>query len=262
MSDIFNGPPKLGDSDNTILLKIWSRLQALVGLGGGGGGGGGGGDASAANQAIQIAQETATNTVLGLASDAAATAGSAGTLSAKFRLITTQLASLISNTAGTVLGASSAIIGKVRTDLTTPGTTNLVSIGTDGTVSVTGVSTAGRQDTGNGYLNTLTGVDFSTASKQDALLAAITKVGSTPVVGITESDGYVTGANANHTISAGTMAIALNFSSDFVGTVQGATYTAAAQGIALSRVAQPGNLLPAMAITVSAGTFDYYIATP
>jgi len=35
-SDIFNGPPKNGDSDNLLLIKIWSRLQAVVGALGGG----------------------------------------------------------------------------------------------------------------------------------------------------------------------------------------------------------------------------------
>ncbi len=35
-SDIYNGPPKLGDTDNTLLLKLWFRMQAVVGLLGGG----------------------------------------------------------------------------------------------------------------------------------------------------------------------------------------------------------------------------------
>jgi hypothetical protein len=45
-----------------------------------GGGGGGGGDASAANQSLQLAQETAINTALGLQNDAAA-ASDTGTYS-------------------------------------------------------------------------------------------------------------------------------------------------------------------------------------
>lgn len=37
-SDIYNGPPKLGDSSNTLLLKLWYRLQfILLALGGGSG---------------------------------------------------------------------------------------------------------------------------------------------------------------------------------------------------------------------------------
>lgn len=52
------------------------------------------GAATAANQSSQITQETAINTVTGLTSDAAATAGSTGTLSAKMRLMTSQLAVL------------------------------------------------------------------------------------------------------------------------------------------------------------------------
>lgn len=102
----------------------------------------------------------------------------------------------------------------------------------------------------------------ATSAKQDTLLAAVTKVGATTVVGITEVDTYVTGASSSHTITAGALAIAVHFSSDFTGTVQGATYTSANQGIDLSRVAQPGNLLPALAIVRSEGTFDYYVVTP
>lgn len=103
---------------------------------------------------------------------------------------------------------------------------------------------------------------LATAAKQDALLAGITKVGAVVVAGISEVDNYTTGATSNHTVAAGAIAIAINFSSDFTGTVQGATYTAANQGVALSRVAQPGNLLPALAVTRSAGSYDYYVVTP
>lgn len=176
------------------------------------GSGSGGSGATAANQVTQITAEQAIQAGVGATSDAAATSGSTGSLNAKLRLITSQLV-------GLVLGAGSAIIGKVGIDQTTPGTTDSVTVKNQ-------------------------------------------KVGAATVVGITEVDAYVTGANSNHTISAGALAIAVNFSSDFTGTVQGATYTSANQGIALSRVAQPGNLLPAMAITISAGTFDYYVVTP
>lgn len=199
------------------------------------------GAATSANQTTQITAEQAIQAGVGATADAATTAGGAGSLSSKLRLATTQLASIISNTASYVLSAGTAIIGKVGIDQTTPGTTNKVSIGTDGTVSVTGVSTSAKQDT---------------------LLAAITKVGAVTVVGITEVDAYTTGATSSHTVVAGSLAIAVNFSSDFTGTVQGSTYTAANQGVALARVAQPGNLLPALAITRSAGSYDYYVVTP
>ena len=35
-SDIYNGPAKYGDTDNTLLLKLWYRMQSVVGLLGGG----------------------------------------------------------------------------------------------------------------------------------------------------------------------------------------------------------------------------------
>lgn len=213
MSDYWSGPPKNGDSDNSLLQKIWYWIYK------GATGGGPAGSATAANQGIQIIAEQATQAGVGATGDAAATAGSTGSISAKLRLATTQLAAIITNTASYVLAAGTAIIGKVGIDQTTPGTTDSVTVKNQ-------------------------------------------KVGATTVVGITEVDTYVTGANSSHTIAAGALAIAVNLSSDFTGTVQGATYTAANQGVALSRVAQPGNLLPALAIVRSAGTFDYYVVTP
>lgn len=40
MRDIYSGPPLYGDTDNTILLMLWGRMQAVVEAIGGGGGGG------------------------------------------------------------------------------------------------------------------------------------------------------------------------------------------------------------------------------
>lgn len=41
MSDIFSGPPKYGDSSNTLLMKIWFWMHATAeGITGGGTGGG------------------------------------------------------------------------------------------------------------------------------------------------------------------------------------------------------------------------------
>lgn len=73
----------------------------------------GAGDASASNQTLQITQETAINTVLGLISDAIVAAGATGSISAKLRRATQgleDLKTLIS------LGASSNVIGHVIND--------------------------------------------------------------------------------------------------------------------------------------------------
>lgn len=80
---------------------------------------------------------------LGAIADAAATAGSTGSVSAKLRLMTTQLGTInttlgapMQATGGTVgLVAGSAIVGKVGIDQTTPGTTNLVSLNTTPSVA-------------------------------------------------------------------------------------------------------------------------------
>lgn len=85
----------------------------------------GAGDASASNQTLQITQETAINTVLGLISDAIVAAGATGSISAKLRRATQGLEDLKTLI---VLAAGSAIIGKVGIDQTTPGTTNGVQV--------------------------------------------------------------------------------------------------------------------------------------
>jgi len=94
----------------------------------GGGGGGGGGDASAANQSLQITQETAVNTVIGLKTDAKSTATDTTSVSAVSVL--KQISASVQ--APPALAAGSALVGKVGIDQTTPGTTNLVSVASNG----------------------------------------------------------------------------------------------------------------------------------
>lgn len=94
----------------------------------------GGGDATAANQTLQITQETAINTVLGtpVASPAANTIGD-------------RLKQLLT---GTILAAGNALIGKFGIDQTTPGTTNAISLAQVGATTVAtgnGVVGAGVQ---------------------------------------------------------------------------------------------------------------------
>lgn len=84
----------------------------------------GGSDATAANQTLQITQETAFNTVMGLIADASVAAGATGSISAKLRRATQGLEDLKSLI---VLAAGTAIIGKVGIDQTSIGTTNNVT---------------------------------------------------------------------------------------------------------------------------------------
>lgn len=85
------------------------------------------------------------------------------------------------------------------------------------------------------------------------------------VVGVQEVDTWAT-KSADYTAVAGALSILFNPSSDFVGTVNGATWSGSAgtapnQG-AVSRTAQPGNTLPAFVVTRSAGTFLMAEARP
>lgn len=90
-----------------------------------GGGSGGGGAATIADGA---------DVTEGAIADAAAAAGAVGTVSAKLRRLTTDISALLTalgtpaQAGGTVvLGAGSALAGKVGVDQTTPGTTNQVT---------------------------------------------------------------------------------------------------------------------------------------
>lgn len=87
-------------------------------------------------------------------------------------------------------------------------------------------------------------------------------VNGVKVVGIQEARNYGTPQTAaTATIAAGALSVLIEFSSDFVGTIGGIARTGAAQ-VAYSDVAQPGNTLPAYAITRSAGTYTITTGTP
>lgn len=83
----------------------------------------------AASGAVLVSATAADNAIVGLGatSDAAATVGSTGSVSAKLRLMTTQLDNINTNVQSAI-PAGSAIIGKVGIDQTTPGTTNAVAL--------------------------------------------------------------------------------------------------------------------------------------
>ena len=82
---------------------------------------------------------------------------------------------------GIVLAAGSAIIGKVGIDQTTPGTTNKVSIGTDGTVGVTGsvaVTNAGITTIAGAVAGTEMQVDVLTMPTVTVNSHAVTNAGT------------------------------------------------------------------------------------
>jgi hypothetical protein len=108
-----------------LSLDTTGALRVNVTAGGAGGG------------AVTVADGA--DVTQGANADAAATAGSTGTVSAKLRLVTSQLGTIATNT-GSAIPAGSAIIGKVSIDQTTPGTTNAVQTiaGTTGGSSTTG----------------------------------------------------------------------------------------------------------------------------
>ena len=102
---------------------------------------------------------------LGSIADAAATAGSTGTLSAKMRLMTTQLDTIKTSINGSI-PAGTAVIGKVSIDQTTPGTTNLVALAANqsvNTAQVNGVTVlTGTGATGTGAQRVTVSTDQAT----------------------------------------------------------------------------------------------------
>lgn len=118
---------------------------------------GGSGANGATVQRVTIATDDA---VMGGTADAAATAGSTGSISAKLRAISRDIVANI------VLAASSAIIGKVGVDQTTPGTTDRVTVG--GTVLLTStptLSVAGAYATGDYIGPSTTPASFTNVSR-------------------------------------------------------------------------------------------------
>lgn len=107
------------------------------------------GAATSAEQALQLTQETAINTVLGTTAGAAVVTDATGAIQQYLRGLVKMIAGgitvathAVTQSGSWVLSASSAIIGKVGIDQSTPGTTNKVSIGTDGTVALAAGSAA------------------------------------------------------------------------------------------------------------------------
>lgn len=182
----------------------------------------GAGDASASNQTLQITQETAINTVLGLIADAAVAAGATGSVSAKLRAISRDLIANIVLAAGTnvigkvgidqttpgttngvqinaALPVGSNVIGKTSIDQTTPGTTNLVALTAETTKAIGVVRTsdgAGNLLTSNsstfsakfaldGNLLGTLGTAFSTAGKVDVKSTQKPSYGATSVLAVT-----------------------------------------------------------------------------
>lgn len=260
--------------------------QVVVNADGSAVGGGGGGSATAANQVLQITQETATAAVAGVTTGAAVITDANGTIQQYLRglvkLIVAKITVVIDQTtpgttnavsatnlpttvsvntgatgassprvtvavdSATVAGsatlpAGANIIGKVGIDQTTPGTTNKVNIGTDGTVTVTGVSTAANQ-------------------------VAATKVGSTVVTNITEHRTISTGLTAaTTTVASGGLTISMAFSSDFAGSIAmdgGSDQTWVGADGPYNDSPAPSNLLPAYVVKRSAGTYKIVTGTP
>lgn len=158
-------------------------------------GGSGGGDATAANQTLQITQETAINTVLGTTADAAATAGSTGTEAAKLRLMTTQLASILT-AVSSAIPAGTATIGNVN------GAPNATPTNCSGTITSGGTAqnafTAGATKHGFTIMNLSTEnmwVSFTTTAAADTVASYMLNPAATGVAGGSYSTPFGFGMN-------------------------------------------------------------------
>lgn len=157
----------------------------------------GGGDATAANQVLQIAQETAFNTALGVQADAACATdnGACGLLALvkrgnqRLTSVITALGTPMQATGGTVgLVAGTAIVGKFGIDQTTPGTTNLVALAANQSVNVA-------------QINGVTPLMGNGATGTGALRVSIAN-DSTGIVGLPAAGTSVVGTKAAGTAAA------------------------------------------------------------
>lgn len=130
---------------------------------------------------VTAASDSPEVTVLGATGDAAATVGSAGSLAAKLRLMTSQLDS-INTGVGAAVPAGTNLIGKVGIDQTTPGTTNLVALAANQSVNVAqvnGVTTStGTGAVGTGTQRVAVGTDTATVAGSTPAAAGLGATGS------------------------------------------------------------------------------------
>lgn len=223
--------------------------EAVVTLNGSSVGGGGGAGASAEITGDVIVDTTAleavgatTNTNLGAPGDAAATAGSTGSLNAKARLMTTQLSTLdgrvdgLETLIGTTNSSLTTIDGRVDGIETLIGTTNSTLTTIDGrvdglealigTTNTTLTTIDGRVD-GLEALITSSNTKIDSVATAVALLETVTVDrgtgwGTDPCAGTPSSVVIDTASSGNNqlvAISGSTVVYACGFSVETVGTV-------------------------------------------
>lgn len=93
------------------------------------------------------------------------------------------------------------------------------------------------------------------------LAAKVIVVGSSTGGGVAETRTYSTGLTTTpNIIAAGKLGVTVLFSSDFVGTVGGIAFTGATAVSYSDSIIQPGDTLPAITVTCSAGSYSLVLA--
>lgn len=205
-------------STSTTTVNMVGGAGLPTGTGGGGGGSGGGGAVTLASGAVASGAYSSGSIAsgayasgsiasgayaagaigsgamvdLGAIADAAATAGSTGSLSAKLRLMTTQLDTLNNNVTSSI-PAGSAIIGKVGIDQTTPGTTNGVQVNAALPAGSNSIGTVGADPSKGGATPASVAINVSTATTtQLVALSGTTKIYVTSYDVIAGGTGNIT----------------------------------------------------------------------
>jgi hypothetical protein len=124
------------------------------------------------------------------------------------------------------LVAGSAIIGKVGIDQTTPGTTNLVSIGTNGTVAINTQLPTGTNSIG-AVTNTNLDVALSTRLKPADTLAGVTTVAAVTAI----TNALPTGGNTIGAVTNANLDVALSTRLKPADTLAGVTTVTAVTAI-------------------------------
>jgi hypothetical protein len=141
----------------------------------------------------------------------------------------------------------------------------VTAVATSSTVMTVTATASGADGNGVATTETMASASWGAATTTGGISAALQvtatgSVGPTPVIGIQETRTYQNALTAaTTTIAAGSLAVSIGFSSDFVGAVGGNAISGATT-TSYSDASKPGNTLPAIVVTRSAGTYSIVVA--
>lgn len=181
--------------------------------------------------------------------------------------------------AASIVNATAAITGTASKGTLFSNNTNpnpaVTAVATSSTVLTITATAPGADGNGIALSETMTNATWGAATTLGGVSASLQVTGAggggipfipptvngVTVVGVQETRPVLKNAatDATYTIAAGYLAVTILFSSDFAGTVLGVAVSGAST-TAYNDASKPGNTLPAIAVTRSAGTYSIIAA--